>query len=90
MFKIKVHINPLNADLNSICHLLALLGARPILYISRIRVNPSSSNFLSLRSKYSSKHPIITHSEMYSSLKVLHGKREVSALRGNIIRVYKP
>ena len=31
-------INPLNADLNPICHLLALLGAHPILYISRIRV----------------------------------------------------
>jgi hypothetical protein len=33
-------INPLNADLNPICHLLVLLGAHPILYISRIRVNP--------------------------------------------------
>jgi len=33
--------NPLNADLNPICHLLVLLGAHPILYISRIRVNES-------------------------------------------------
>jgi hypothetical protein len=33
--------NPLNADLNPICHLLVLLGAHPILYISRIRVNKS-------------------------------------------------
>jgi hypothetical protein len=32
-------VNPLNADLNSICHLLSLLGAHPILHISRIRVN---------------------------------------------------
>jgi hypothetical protein len=32
-------INPLNADLNSICHLLALLGAHHILHVSRIRVN---------------------------------------------------
>jgi hypothetical protein len=30
--------NPLNAELNPICHLLALLGAHPILHISRIRV----------------------------------------------------
>jgi hypothetical protein len=30
--------NPLNADLNSICHLLALLGAHHI-HVSRIRVN---------------------------------------------------
>jgi hypothetical protein len=32
-------INSLNARLNPICHLLALLGAHHILYISRIRVN---------------------------------------------------
>jgi hypothetical protein len=31
--------NPLNAKLNPICHLLALLGAHPILHVSRIRVN---------------------------------------------------
>jgi len=30
--------NPLNADLNPICHLLALLGAQRILHVSRIRV----------------------------------------------------
>jgi len=28
----------LNAELNPTCHLLALLGAHPILHISRIRV----------------------------------------------------
>ena len=32
-------INPLSAQLNPICHLLALLGAHHILHISRIRVN---------------------------------------------------
>jgi len=32
-------INPLNTELNPICHLLALLGAHYILHISRIRVN---------------------------------------------------
>jgi hypothetical protein len=31
-------INPLNAELNPICHLLALLGAHLILHVSRIRV----------------------------------------------------
>ena len=30
--------NPLNAELNPIFHLLALLGARYILHVSRIRV----------------------------------------------------
>ena len=33
-----VLINPLNAQLNPICHLLALLGAHHILHVSRIRV----------------------------------------------------
>jgi len=28
-----------NAELNPICHLLALLGAHHILHVSRIRVN---------------------------------------------------
>jgi len=36
---IKSFVNPLNAELNPIYHLLALLGAHHILHISRIRVN---------------------------------------------------
>ena len=31
--------NPLNADLNLICHFLALLGAHQIIHVSRVRVN---------------------------------------------------
>ena len=34
-----IHINPLKAELNSIRHLLALVGARHIVHVSRIRVN---------------------------------------------------
>ena len=37
------YFNPLSAKLNPICHLLALLGAHPILHISSIRVNSSSN-----------------------------------------------
>jgi hypothetical protein len=33
-----MEINPSNAELNPICHLLALLGAHHILHVSRIRV----------------------------------------------------
>ena len=32
------HFNPLNAELNPIQHLLAVLGAHHILHVSRIRV----------------------------------------------------
>ena len=35
----RCYINPLNAELNPICHLLALLGAHHILHVSRISVN---------------------------------------------------
>jgi len=32
-------VNPLNAEFNPICHLLALLGAHHIFHVSGIRVN---------------------------------------------------
>jgi hypothetical protein len=35
--KVRV-FSPLNAKLNPICHLLALLGGHPILHVNRIRV----------------------------------------------------
>ena len=35
-----VALNPLNAELNPTCHLLALLGTHHILYVSRIELNP--------------------------------------------------
>ena len=38
-------LNTLNAELNPVCHLLALLGVHHILHVSRIRVN-SSEDFL--------------------------------------------
>ena len=34
--------NPLNAELNPICHLLALLGAHHLLQVSKTRVNIDS------------------------------------------------
>jgi len=32
-------LNPLNAELNPICHLLALIGAHHIFHVSETRVN---------------------------------------------------
>ena len=37
-------INPLNTELDPICHLLALLGAHHILHISRVRVKYCADN----------------------------------------------
>ena len=42
----KRYIKPLNARLNPICHLLAILGAHPILHVSTIRVNKDRVCFL--------------------------------------------
>jgi len=38
-----IKLNPLNAELNPICHSLALLGAHHILHDSRIRVKHASA-----------------------------------------------
>jgi len=48
--------NPLNAKLNPICHLLALLGAHHILHVSRIRVNDFKKNVPDLNCKASRMH----------------------------------
>jgi len=39
-------INPLNAELNPICYLMALLGAHHFLHVSRIRVKPLTLKLL--------------------------------------------
>jgi len=44
-----VWISPLNAELNPICHLLALLGAHHILHVSRVRVNVTQKRVVQLR-----------------------------------------
>jgi hypothetical protein len=37
---VNILLNPLNTELNPICHLLALLGGATIVVVSRLRVNP--------------------------------------------------
>ena len=41
-------INPLNAELNPICHLLALLGGATIVVVSRLRVKLSAFQLMYL------------------------------------------
>ena len=36
--QMSVYVNPLNGELNPICHLLALLGGATIVVVSRLRV----------------------------------------------------
>jgi len=45
--------NPLNAELNPICQLLALLGAHHILHISGLRVKKELKSFLLYHAFYS-------------------------------------
>jgi len=42
-----INLNPLNAELNPICHLLALLGVHHFLHVSRIRVKSLTLRLLS-------------------------------------------
>ena len=42
--KVSNIINPLNAELNPICHLLALLGGATIVVVSRLRVKGPIDN----------------------------------------------
>ena len=42
------YFNPLNAELNPICYLLALLGAHYFLHVSRIRVKSLTIRLLML------------------------------------------
>jgi len=41
-------VNPLNTELNLICHLLALLGAHHILHVGRVRVKGKNLQFISI------------------------------------------
>ena len=43
-------INPLNAELNPICHLLALLGGANVVVVSRLRVKASRHHYTFIRS----------------------------------------
>ena len=57
--------NPLNPELNPICHLLVLLGAHHILHVNRIRVNSKTGPI----SPYS--NPVrssLIHSTIHKSL----------------------
>jgi len=52
-------INPLNAELNPICHLLALLGAHHIFHFSRIRVKSKHDSVHNLHLFSRTQHGII-------------------------------
>jgi hypothetical protein len=45
---ILTQFNPLNAELNPICHLLALLGGATIVVVSRLRANVQYNDTLTL------------------------------------------
>jgi hypothetical protein len=44
-------INPLKAELNPICHLLALVGARHFVHVSRVRVKVTGFTKMQVRTK---------------------------------------
>jgi len=52
----RYHINPFNAELHPICHLLALLGAHLIFHVSRIRVKANGERIYSFNQSYPQQH----------------------------------
>jgi len=67
--------NPLNAELNVICHMLALLGSHPIFHVSRVRVNLSHNSSVDLRLETHFESNVISASTsittMYFALRVV-------------------
>jgi hypothetical protein len=55
-----MRFNPLNAELNLICHLLALLGGATIVVVSRLRVKESSNKETKYNLKILVSHPAVT------------------------------
>ena len=51
--QVKIYLNPLNAELNPICHLLALLGAHHVFHISWLRVNTGLQSALGSHKRFS-------------------------------------
>jgi transposase len=62
-------IKPLSAELNPICHLLALLGAHHILHVSRIRVKEISTD------SFSDERIVITRKSNRKKSNIIHRKR---------------
>jgi hypothetical protein len=74
MNELKVHFNILNAELNRIYHSLALLGAHPILHISRIRINIIALSTLNLPTRFFVCYFPTKSVQFSSSPYVLHDK----------------
>ena len=68
------NFNPLDAELNPICHLLALLGAHHILHVSRVRVKgylhypPICANVYQM-AFFPSGFPMKSHKHFFSPIR---------------------
>jgi hypothetical protein len=64
------HFNPLNAELNPICHLLALLGAHHIFHVSGLRVKTDAEiiqPYFSFTLHFIKDYIFIIFSNLYSN-----------------------
>jgi hypothetical protein len=63
-------VNPLNAELNPICHLLALLGAHHILHVSRIRFKLVMHYTRKRYRIFLDRHYVCTHHFCWRKIKI--------------------
>jgi hypothetical protein len=59
------NLTPLNAQLNPILHLLALLGAHPILHVSWVRVNIPKSVHRNIFLQYNQQDELVISNYLF-------------------------
>jgi len=82
----RARINPLNAELNPICHMLALLGAHHILHVSRIRVK--QHNLRRQTPNLQRKKVSTNFTKTRSHLKIENAKWETRSKFSSLLRAY--
>ena len=81
--------NPLDAELNPLCQLLALLGAHHILHISRIKLNtPASQEIMCLREEILYTFNLLKPNDIYIYIYLYICRTAALTSRPYILNIY--
>jgi hypothetical protein len=76
--------NPLNAKLNPTCHLLALLGARPIFHVSKVRVNREAEGTTETSGPHATTRPLTLLINVADTTTQTHRRMCASSVRFSV------